>query len=287
MSASPNSPSNLTIDGTNYLTCPGSNGAKATLKPLFLSYNANAKSQVWELVIPDETKPGEKQIKCTLSDGKVFYLAGSGTENAILTVSTAAPTNAHWSIAGGVISLVMNDGSATQYANQSGVNPIESSTSVDWKFETPIAPIDVNTMYTFNSDGNNYLTADPVEGQNAKLTPTEDTMNSQWKITGTIDRSTGTITDAHIVSESGWYIYGLHADHTLKCFNAKNDDYKWTVQDNGDGTANFDCHHTVDNVDTYLDADGTNPVMQLTSGRPGQKWKYRKALSSTGMGLPA
>ncbi|MDP1726566.1 MAG: hypothetical protein Q8M15_07260 [Bacteroidota bacterium] len=290
MAIQPNQAYNLTPDGTNYLTCPTTDGGGATLSELLLPYSTNAASQIWTTYTTGSNL-NNIQLKCSPGDGNEYFLTGSGTDGRVLIVVTTEPTTTSWSIdANGKMTLNGDSVTGTQYANKTAAtppSPIESTEGVNWTFNPPIPALQTGTDYFLISDSNTYLVGNDTSGANAKLSGKLHGADSTWSITGTVVAGAGTINNAQIVSDDGSYIYGMHSDLTIQCFPVQNADYYWTIQDNGDGTAWFLCTHSVDNHNTgYLDANGTNPVVQVTKGTAGQKWKFKKTLTSTGDVLP-
>lgn len=281
MTITSNTPYNITPDGTYYLTCPSLNGVEAKLETLKPSYSNDAASQIWT-IIDSGSGFNNVQLKCTLSDGTEYFLTGEGVTGRALTVSQTQPTATSWSIdANGQMTLNADGELETQYANKTGDTPplpIEFNEGINWQFKTPIEALNTSSYYTFISNADTYLVGNDTAGAHAKLSNKLHGVDSSWSITGTMVAGTGTINNAQIISEDGSYIYGMHSDLIIQCFPEQNPDYDWTVQDNGDGTAWFLCRHTIDSHNTgYLDANGTNPVVQVNKGTAGQKWKFSKS----------
>lgn len=290
-----NVPLNLSMGVDSYLTClpaTDNNSAKISLKALAPAFDTSkAEQQIWQL-INIVGSDSECNIYCEIN-GIKWYLCGNGSAGSFAELEkTLGVANKFYTF------TIVNDGGFTSnltlenstdscvFLNQGSAPDtdklIQADSSATCTFTTPNEVLATDESYYFSTSDSLYISLDSSTPPNVILNNTKDKVLSSWQIQGTIDSSTGIISNGQIycsVPPNKWYLVGATVAASVTVSDTLPTTTNWLVNDNGDGTASFESQmvhgsHT-DNIGTPEEI-GTTLIIENKPGVPKQKWKFKK-----------
>lgn len=271
---------NLTPDGINYLTISSmDSNAELIFAPLYNSNTPEAQQQLFYTFSDDPTN-------CVININN----STQGTlivSNNTLSVTWYAPSSPDaWNL--GSYGILPYGGTLETSMQLVGTDPAQYLGStldnclvpkpLQWTFSPPLV-LALNTAYSLNnlSDQTCFILTEAQSDGGDSIPVALETAIAEgqiWTITqGTL--SNGVVTNAQILTPDGYYLAGLAAGQAVTC--SKSWGGSWTITDNGDGTATFECLANGGSPSFgFLTSNGASgaPTLQPGSGASNQKWKF-------------